>query len=60
MQFASMADLMNKVGSYQLLLKEFDDKTNASRGTSVPGRHMSVGVVYTPEDPFYSFPRHRY
>lgn len=33
--FASMANLMNKVGGYQLLLNELDDKANASRGTYV-------------------------
>lgn len=55
-----MADLMNKVGSYQLLLNELDDKANASRGTYVPGRYRNIGVVYTPVDPFYSYPLHPY
>jgi hypothetical protein len=55
-----MADLMNKVGSYQLLLNELDDKANASRGTYVPGRHRNVNAIYAPVDPFYSHPRNPY
>ncbi|KAL6223523.1 hypothetical protein ACLB2K_006908 [Fragaria x ananassa] len=31
MHFSTMADLMNKVGSYQILLNEFDETTNSSR-----------------------------
>ncbi|KAK9951609.1 hypothetical protein M0R45_007047 [Rubus argutus] len=57
MRFASMADLMIKVGSYQLLLNELDDEANASKGTYAPGRHRNVNAIYAPVDPFYSHPR---
>lgn len=49
-----MANLMNKVGNYQLLLNELKDKENASRGTYMPGRHKTVGAIYTLVDPCYT------
>ncbi|KAL6208348.1 hypothetical protein ACLB2K_019299 [Fragaria x ananassa] len=36
-QFASMADLMNKVGSYRIVLNDMDERQNVSKGTYVPG-----------------------
>lgn len=60
MRFVIMADLMNKVGSYQLLLNELDDKANVSRRTYVHGKHRNVGAVYTIIYPVYSYPRYPY
>lgn len=34
MRFASMANLMNNIGNFLLLLNKLDDKVNASRGTT--------------------------
>ncbi|KAL6225746.1 hypothetical protein ACLB2K_004595 [Fragaria x ananassa] len=47
MHFSTMADLMNKVGSYQILLNEFDETTNSSRTnvSYIPiRRHCSFSV----------------
>ncbi|KAL6209266.1 hypothetical protein ACLB2K_020208 [Fragaria x ananassa] len=61
-QFSSMADLMNKVGSYQIVLNDMDERQNACSGTYVPGtlkpryvpnRHKTVGAIYSHVDPYY-------
>ena len=44
-RFSSMGDLINKVGSYELILNELDDKANASKGTYVPGKNRIVGAL---------------
>nr|XP_011457309.1 PREDICTED: uncharacterized protein LOC105349391 [Fragaria vesca subsp. vesca] len=55
-RFTSMGDLINKVGSYELILKELDDKTNASKGTYIPGKNRTVGALNLQAptyDPYY-------
>ncbi|KAL6174599.1 hypothetical protein ACLB2K_051245 [Fragaria x ananassa] len=44
-RFSSMGDLINKVGSYELILNELDDKANASKGTYVPAKNRIVGAL---------------
>ena len=54
--FTSMGDLINKVGSYKLILNEMDEKANASKGTYVPGRNRTVGTLSLQSptfDPYY-------
>ncbi|KAL6191631.1 hypothetical protein ACLB2K_038021 [Fragaria x ananassa] len=65
-----MADLMNKVGSYQIVLKDMDERQNASSGTYTPrmlkprfgpNRHRTVGAIYLHVDPYYPVSvAHRY
>ena len=43
-----MGNLINKVGSYELILNELDDKTNASNGTYIPGKNRIIWGTYKP------------
>ena len=54
-----MGDLINKVGSYELILNELDNKANASKGTYVPGKNRMVGALSmqtSAHDPYYQRP----
>ncbi|KAL6192123.1 hypothetical protein ACLB2K_038510 [Fragaria x ananassa] len=69
-QFVSMADLMNKVGSYQIVLNDMDERQNTSSSTYTPrtlkprygpNRHRIVGAIYSHVDPYYhALVAHRY
>ena len=51
-----MVDLINKVGSYELILNEMDEKANASKGTYMSGRYRMVGALNLQTltfDPYY-------
>ncbi|KAL6129036.1 hypothetical protein ACLB2K_072389 [Fragaria x ananassa] len=65
-----MADLMNKVGSYQIVLNDMDERQNASSSTYMPGtlkprygpNRIRTGVaIYSLVDPYYhASVAHRY
>ena len=51
-----MGDLIKEVGNYELILNDMDEKANASKGTYVPGRNMTVGALNLQSsnfDPYY-------
>ncbi|KAL6199345.1 hypothetical protein ACLB2K_029129 [Fragaria x ananassa] len=55
-RFTSMGDLINKIGSYELILNEMDEKANASKGTYVPRRNRTVRALNLQSpmyDPYY-------
>ncbi|KAL6225626.1 hypothetical protein ACLB2K_004475 [Fragaria x ananassa] len=61
-QFANMAYLMNKVGSYQIVLNDMDERQNTSSGTYTPrtlkprfgpNQHRTVGAIYSHVDQYY-------
>ncbi|KAL6175169.1 hypothetical protein ACLB2K_051812 [Fragaria x ananassa] len=65
-----MADLINKVGRYQIVVNDMDERHNASSGTYThgtlkprygPNRHRIVGAIYSHVDPYYlASVAHRY
>ncbi|KAL6133620.1 hypothetical protein ACLB2K_065854 [Fragaria x ananassa] len=69
-QFASMANLMDKVRSYQIVLNDMNERKNASSDTYTlgtlkpryrPNRHRTVGAIYSHVDPYYpTSVAHRY
>lgn len=40
-----MGDLIKKVGNYEMILNEMDEKENASKRTYMLGKNMTVGEL---------------
>ncbi|KAL6185856.1 hypothetical protein ACLB2K_041979 [Fragaria x ananassa] len=69
-QFSSMTDLMNKVGSYQIVLNDMDERQNTSSSTYTPetlkprygpNQHRTVVAIYSHVDLYYpTAVAHRY